>query len=174
MFFRFPGRSGPRASHAQLGERIYEYPGGNSGTCWSWCNRSQKLQGRGRILLTCRRPHRVVRERASVSGWRRVTTEAGGAGATHPPRPWRILAAPHHPAATPFCVAIEGDAHSPKAHAWRSNWFKRFAENVFGQVGDIAAAGIAVVAILVMAAFLARMRGRIRRHEDTLARARTA
>ena len=46
--------------------------------------------------------------------------------------------------------------------------------NVFGQVGDIAAAGIAVAAIVVMAAFLARMRGRIRRHEDTLARARTA
>src|SRR6516162_9161927 len=86
------------------------------GNLLSWCNRSQKLQGRGRILLTCRRPHRVVRERASVSGWRRVTTEAGGAGATHPSRPWRILAAPHHPAATPFCVAIEGDAHSPKAH----------------------------------------------------------
>ena len=44
---------------------------------------------------------------------------------------------------------------------------------MFGQVGDIAAAGIAVAAIVVMAAFLARMRGRIRRHEDTLARAHT-
>jgi PAS domain-containing protein len=42
------------------------------------------------------------------------------------------------------------------------------------QIWDFAVEGILVATILVMAAFLVRMWRRIRRHEDTLARARTA